>query len=67
MGASNFGSREKAVKSVMPAAGACKLPTFMRKKLHHVVIHRGDETAFGEREGHFFVLFGKYKDPYPQS
>ena len=54
----DFGSQEKAVKSVMPAAEAIgKLPTFMRKKLHHVVIHRGDETAFGEREGHFFVLY----------
>ena len=56
----DFGSQEKAVKSVMPAAEAIgKLPTFMRKKLHHVVIHRGDETAFGEREGHFFVLYSE--------
>ena len=56
----DFGSQEKAVESVMPAAEAIgKLPTFMRKTLHHVVIHRGNETAFGEHEGHFFVLYSQ--------
>lgn len=34
-----------------------RLPEVMRKKLHHVVVHKGDETAFGESEGHFFVLY----------
>jgi len=29
----------------------------MRSKLDHVVIHKGDETAFGEADGHFFVLY----------
>ena len=37
-----FTSEEKALKSVAPAAEAVgKLPTFMRVKLDHVVIHRG--------------------------
>lgn len=44
--------------SVRPVAEAVgKLPTFMRKTLDHVVIHVGDETAFAEGEGHFFVLY----------
>lgn len=36
-----------------------KLPGVMRNKLHHVVIHKGNETAFGESEGHFFVLYSE--------
>lgn len=37
-----FTSEEKALKSFAPAAEAVgKLPTFMRVKLDHVVIHRG--------------------------
>lgn len=56
----DFNTRQNALKSVEPAAQAVgKLPSFMRKKLDHVVIHRGDETAFGESEGHFFVLYSK--------
>ncbi|MEK9558918.1 MAG: hypothetical protein VW175_10920 [Alphaproteobacteria bacterium] len=55
-----FKTEAKALKSVAPAAEAIgKLPTFMRKTLDHVVIHRGDETAFGEGEGHFFVLYSE--------
>ena len=34
-----------------------KLPEFMRDKLSHVVIHKGDATAFSEHLGHFFVLY----------
>jgi len=34
-----------------------KLPTMMRQNLSHVVLHKGDETAFGEDQGHFFVLY----------
>lgn len=34
-----------------------KLPTIMRRKLDHVVILVGDETAFAEDLGHFFVLY----------
>ena len=55
-----FKTEERALKSVAPAAEAVgKLPTFMRRTLDHVVIHRGDETAFGEGEGHFFVLYSE--------
>ena len=53
-----FKTEKRARQSVEPAAEAVgKLPTFMRATLDHVVIHRGDETAFGESEGHFFVLY----------
>ena len=53
-----FKSWKTALKSVEPVAEAVgELPTFMRATLDHVVIHRGDETAFGESEGHFFVLY----------
>jgi hypothetical protein len=53
-----FKSEKKALQSVEPVAEAVgKLPKFMRSTLDHVVIHRGDETAFGESEGHFFVLY----------
>ncbi|MEL7334706.1 MAG: hypothetical protein AAFN70_00640 [Planctomycetota bacterium] len=36
-----------------------RLPPCMRRNLSHVVVHKGDETAFGESEGHFFVLYSK--------
>jgi hypothetical protein len=55
---SDFGSQSTALQSVEPVARAIgKLPTFMRSKLDHVVIHKGDEVAFGEADGHFFVLY----------
>ncbi len=34
-----------------------RLPPFMSERLGHVVIHHGDETAFAEDEGRFFVLY----------
>lgn len=55
---SDFGSHSTALRSVEPVAKAIgKLPTIMRSKLDHVVIHNGDEVAFGEADGHFFVLY----------
>jgi len=54
----DFGSNSMAkqyVEHVSKAVG--KLPGFMRSKLDHIVIHKGNETAFGESEGHFFVLY----------
>lgn len=33
------------------------LPTLMRRKLSHVIIQKGDDTAFSEHRGHFFVLY----------
>lgn len=57
---SDFGSKDRALGSVDPVAAAIgKLPTFMRAKLDHVVIHKGDETAFAESDGHFFVLYSE--------
>lgn len=54
----DFESQDAALISVEPVAQALgKLPTFMRSKLDHLVIHKGDETAFGESRGHFFVLY----------
>ena len=54
----NFKTEERALKSVTPAAEAVgKLPTFMRRVLDHVVIHRGNATAFSDHLGHFFVLY----------
>lgn len=55
---SDFGTQSAASRAVTPVAEAIgKLPTFMRATLDHVVIHTGDETAFGEADGHFFVLY----------
>ena len=36
-----------------------KLPKAMRAKLNHVVLHKGNETAFSEHLGHFFVLYSE--------
>ena len=45
----DFGSQSAAMASVEPVAQAIgKLPTLMRSKLDHVVIHEGDETAFAK-------------------
>ena len=56
----DFKTRQRALTSVKPVAAAVgKLPTFMRRTLDHVVIHVGDETAFGESDGHFFVLYSE--------
>jgi len=36
-----------------------RLPKFMRQALDHVVVHNGDETAFAEDKGHFFVVYSE--------
>jgi hypothetical protein len=57
---STFGTvthAEKYAKMLTEPLG--KLPEVMRKKLHHVVVHKGNETAFGESKGHFFVLYSE--------
>ena len=41
----------------MAAGPVGQLPALMRAKLSLVVIHQGDEIAFGEHEGHFIVLY----------
>lgn len=57
---SSFGSLEVAEKYAQMLSGPLgKLPEVQRSKLSHVIIHKGDETAFGESEGHFFVLYSQ--------
>lgn len=57
---SSFLSQDEAQKyAQMVVDPLGKLPQVMRKDLDHVVIHKGDETAFGESEGHFFVLYSE--------
>jgi hypothetical protein len=57
---SAFGSREVAERYANMLAGPLgKLPELMRRKLSHVVVHQGDETAFAESEGHFLVLYSQ--------
>lgn len=39
-----------------------KLPEFIRNIISHVVLHKGNEGAFAESEGHFFVLYSDNMD-----
>ena len=60
---SSFGSKVTAEAYAMKVTGPLgKLPELMRGKLSHVNIHNGDHTAFGESEGHFFVLYSENMD-----
>ena len=60
---SSFASKDEAKRYALMLTGPLgKLPELMRKKLAHVVIHKGNETAFGESEGHFFVLYSENMD-----
>ena len=59
----DFGAETDAENyATMAAERLGKLPQFMRKKLSHVVIHKGDETAFAEEGGRFFVLYSDNMD-----
>lgn len=53
----NVGKAERYAEMLCAPLG--KLPPVMRGKLAHVVIHKGDATAFGEAEGHFFVVYSE--------
>jgi hypothetical protein len=54
----DIATKDEATALVTPVAEAvAKLPTAMRSLLRHVVIHAGDETAFAEDLGRFFVLY----------
>ncbi|MXX89709.1 MAG: hypothetical protein F4213_16250 [Boseongicola sp. SB0677_bin_26] len=54
----DVGSRDAARKLALQSAGPVgKLPTIMRSKLDHVVIHQGGLTAYAEDKGRFFVLY----------
>jgi hypothetical protein len=57
---SSFGSVGQAERyALMLSAPLGKLPPVMRGKLAHVVVHKGDATAFGEAEGNFFVVYSE--------
>ena len=51
---SESNARELALQAAEPVG---ELPTIMRLRLDHVVIHMGNETAFAEHLGRFFVLY----------
>lgn len=54
----DIATEEEATALVTPVTEAiAKLPTAMRALLNHVVIHAGDETAFSEDVGRFFILY----------
>lgn len=57
---SDFADVNEAMRySNMLAGPIGKLPFSMRDTLSHVVIHKGDQTAFSEHLGHFFVLYSE--------
>ena len=56
---SETAAREYADK-LAPRLG--KLPTFQRNMVNHVVIHKGNRSAFAEIEGQFFILFSENMD-----
>ena len=54
----DVGSRNEARRIALQAAEPVGLlPTIMRSRLDHVVIHKGNETAYAEDRGRFFVLY----------
>ncbi len=56
----DVGSRHTALQLAFQAAEPIgKLPNVMRSRLDHVVIHEGNETAFSEDIGRFFVLYSQ--------
>ncbi len=60
---SSFGD-EAAAKEYAAKLGPRlgKLPLFQRNMIDHVVIHKGDRTAFAEIEGQFFILYSENMD-----
>ena len=56
----DVGSQDAArTLALLTANPVGKLPTIMRSRLDHVVIHSGNETAFSEDRGRFFVLYSQ--------
>lgn len=54
----DIGSEDAArvlVQQLGPRFG--RIPTVMRREVGHIVIHAGDEAAFAEDRGKFFVLY----------
>lgn len=59
----SFGSETAAqeyAEKLGPRLG--KLPAFQRNMVKHVVIHKGDDGAFAEIEGQFFILYSDNMD-----
>ncbi len=57
-GHSDFGGRDDVEKYVIILADPIgKLPKYMRQQLFHVVVHKGNEAAFAESHGGFFVMY----------
>ena len=55
-----FGTLKNARRHVeMIVKPLGRLPSFMRQRLSHVVLHEGDQVAFAEDKGHFFVLYSE--------
>lgn len=60
---SDFSSMQEAKRYVgLLLEPLGKLPKPMRATLDHVVLHKGNETAFAEHLGHFFVLYSENID-----
>ncbi len=60
---STFNTQEAAqgyADKLCPRLG--KLPFVQRDMLNHVVINKGNQTAFAETQGHFFVLYSDNMD-----
>lgn len=59
----NLGSRPAAEVYVNLLANAIgQQPRFNRVNLHHVILHKGSETAFAEEKGRFFVIYSDNMD-----
>lgn len=59
----DFGSIREASPYARHLARAIgQQPAFLRESLKHVVLHSGDETAFAEESGGFFVIYAENMD-----
>jgi len=60
---SDFVEREEATHYAKMLLGPVgKLPMSMRKKLAHVAVLKGNESAFAEDKGHFFTVYSENMD-----
>jgi len=63
LASSAFPSREQAAHYAnMLLRPVGQLPPEMRQRLSHIVVLQGNETAFAEHEGHFFVVYSENMD-----
>lgn len=60
---SSFATQEAAEEFAQKIVNRLgKLPDVMRNNLSHVVLHKGDATAFAEAEANFFVVYSENID-----